>query len=398
MAKTLKSSSLKDQGKFGDEMKDWLDGQQMINFKEVRDRTLRPVSGFLVMARHWPVSLQSGKMCPPMWCPKLDSETQKFDASHRCHLHDDFGDRWRAQKVIIFAAIVREWQEENKKNPVGIIVLPGSMTQTLVKIVSINKYDVSDPAKGCDLSVTNAKEASAANRWQIQRTEKTPLTDEERQLVVPDLDKISPDFNDPAYFEEFSKSSKQKLANFFYYVTPRPEGGVGWEGYMKDVRGRPYTDFPELVDLVGDGKGSSGGSSDDKPKRRRHEEDDDRPRKATSKASKRDDDEDDEDDAKLKRRHVTDDDDEDAVADVVAAQTNKRHKDSEELPFEPDDKPKKMKVMPLEGYEEWSSDHMISWKNGPDGTPVPKCLGAYASATKCKRCPVRNLCLSSDQG
>lgn len=432
MAKTFGSQSLKEHGRYDDDWKDWMDGLPMISFKETRQYTLRPITPMLMMARHWPKSLQSGKNCPPMWCPKFNSETQKFDLTLPCNLHDDFGDRWKAQKTIIFGAIVREWQEEGKRNPVGLISLPGSASITLVQIVGINKYDVADPAKGCDINVVNAKDAPPASQWQIQRTDRTPLTEDEKKYKVPDLDKLSPDFGNEKYLKEFTAAMRRKLGYFSYYVTPKPEGGDGWAGYKKDPKGQPYTDFEELVELVGDGK-----SNDAEPKRksRGHDDDDDR----SSRRRSRDDD--DRDSGKLKRQHdVVDDEDdppppakktkpkppvdedEDAAAEDDAeeeAPPAKKPKpkppkdEDDDPPFDADDAeeeeaapppPKAKKaVAPLEGYEEWSAnpakDGSVSamvWKIGEEGTAVPKCFGVFAGAPKCKGCPVRKPCMASD--
>ena len=413
MVKAFSSKNLREHGKYDDDMKDWLDELPQISFKETRQLTIRPVTSFIMMARHWPVVLTNGKNTPPMWCPKFNSETQKFDLDYACCLHDDFGDRWKAQKTIIFAAIVREWQEDGKKNPVGIIVLPGSTSSTLVQIVGINKYDVSDQQKGCDLSVVYAKEAAAAQRWQIQRTDRSPLTDEEKAYRIPDLEKVSPDFGDPSFLAMYAKETKRKLSNFAYYVTPKGNDAEGWDAYKKDVNGQPYTDFPDLLALVGDGKDKDGKDGKDAPKKKSFE---DQPKKLTRKHDVVDDEEedtpppkkakapppDDEDDdvpppVKKKAAPVEDDEEEDAPP----PKKSKPAKDDEaEAPFEPDEEkpaPKKLKVLgPLDGAEDWSETFSIQWKKNDEGDTVPKCFGVFAGAKKCKACPVKKACTAAD--
>lgn len=446
MAKTFSSTSFGDHGKYEDDMKDWLDSQQMIKFKDVRSYTLRPVSPMLMMARHWPKSLQSGKDCPPMWCPKFSSETQKFDQAFACHLHDDFGDRWKAQKVVIFAAIVREWQEEGKKNPIGILVLPSTVVETIKQIVGINKYDIADPAKGCDLSVVYAKEAQATNRWSIQRTDRTPLTEDEMQFFeatskvkVPALDRISPDFGDKKFFDEFTKATKKKLSNFSYYVTSKPDGGDGWAGYKKDVNGQPYTDFPELAEIVGDGKQGFGKQDSPSPRRRPEEEngkmvaksrpadeDDDvppaklhrhhdvvdadedtpPPKKTAAKRAPADDVEDAEYTEaapvvakKTKPKPEPVDDEDDDAASMLAAKARKAAKDEDaEPPFDVDEvKVKSKRAVCLPGAEDWADEHDIVWRIGAQGTSVPTCFGVFEGASKCKApCPVRKGCKIAD--
>lgn len=449
MAKTFGSQSLKKHGKYDDDWKDWMDGLPMISFKEVSQYTLRPLTPMLMMARHWPKSLQSGKNCPPIWCPKFNSETQKFDLDLPCHLHDDFGDRWKAQKCIIFGALVREWQEEGKKNPTGLVVLPGSASIALVQIVGINKYDIADPVKGCDLSVINAKDAAPAQQWQIQRVDRTPLTEDEKKFKLPDLDKLSPDFGDAKYLKDFSAAMKRKLAAFSYYVSPKEEGGEGWEGYKKDREGQPYTDFPELVALVGDGK--QGGSKDAEPKRKARSNDDE-PQRGGGKLTRHHDVVDDDDappPSKKPRPKPPEDDEAEAAASDEGEQESESAEDTpppakkpatkpkpapvdkdeeDDPPFDTDDdadaasssdddaaeeeapppkkNPKpaaKAAVEPLEGSEAWSANPAgdgsvpaMVWKIGPDGTSVPKCYGVFAGAAKCKKCPVRKACMAAD--
>ena len=409
MVKATTSHDLKEQGRYEDDWKDWMDGLPLISFKEVRQLTIRPVSHFILMARHWPQSLQSGKTCPPMWCSRFNSLTQKFDSENPCCLHDDFGDRWRAQRVIIFCAIVREWQEEGKRNPVGILVLPGGTSTSLKQINAINKYDIADPAKGCDLSIIHAKEAAPAQQWQIQRTDRTPLNEDETAYKVPNLEKLSPDFDDPKYMKEFSVAMRQKLTNISYYVTPKPEGGDGWGGYKKDVKGQPYTDFPELAALVGDGK-----TKDAEPKRRSFDDDTKTGKTSHNRLQRKhdiidDDDDDDDDDGEdnvvvSKSSKIEDDTDEPAPpSKVKKKRVQKTEEDDDIPPFDTEEAPKPKKTKAPTEYAAWSADPArdgtvapMLWKTNDEGAVVPKCWGVFAGAPKCRHCPVRKACMSAD--
>ncbi len=297
-----------------DENKDWLQasGAQQIKWSETPEVVIRPIGPILFMARHWPKSLMSGKNTPPIWCPKYNPLTNKFEDDRQCVMHDDFKDNWKAQKTIIFAAIVRDWQADGstpRKNPIAVMTFSWQAKDLLNKIVAINKFDISDPEKGCDISITyNAAAKGNTPRYLMMRTDRTPLTDAEKAMVdgtgkvkMPDLDKISPDFGDVEFTTEYNQQMKAKLAMFAYYVSRKDEdvAGEGWDGFKKDVNGKPYTKFAELIGLVDDGSKKT----NDKPKRRRDEDDDDAP-PARNKPPRDDDDA----DPELQRRRVVDDD------------------------------------------------------------------------------------------
>ena len=385
-----------------DEIKDWLEGHEIIKFdSSVKALDVRPVSPIIPVARHWPKSVKSGATCPPCYCPRYNMQTQKFDKSDNpCPLHDDFDDK--AQKILVFACIVRQWQtgKKAKQNPVGIMVIPGGLQKELVSIVEINKGDLSDFNKGCDLRISFDKEVQGPQKWSIQRANTVPLTEEEREYDIPDLDAMAPDFDNPAYTAEYVKGMKSKMAKWGYYVKPLNNGKSGWEGFKKTPEGQPYTQFSEL------GAGSGGAYDDATPHRndvaaapvqarRAVVADDDMPVQRARPV----------DTGKVKApvARAMDNDDAPPAASLAGD-------DDDDSPFVDDDdapppaKPaaaKKPAVKAKSGGPEehaaWSTKHTIQWaaSDKAEGEERPECFSVFAGAPKCRNCPVKNDCLTA---
>ncbi len=412
-------------------LQDFLADQNVVKFEGAGKTrfTIRPVGPVLVLARHWPKSPKSGKTMPPIWCPKFDVTTQKFDDKRVCPLHDDFADK--AQKVLVFAGIVREWQDGKgkKANPVGVMIVPGSLANDIIEIVhSVNKGDVADPKKGCDLLFSYDKTAAAAKKWGVQRIERTPLTEEEVQYETPDLEALSPAFDDPSFAAEYAQALRTKMVRVGYYVKDLDNGKDGWDGFKKDADGEPFTNFPALV-------GKQQGD-DDEPRPSRRDRDD-RSSSSSSKSSKRpsDDDGDADDDERPARKRPVDDDEDEQPAKPAAKKKPvepepvEEDAEDEDPPFETDTKPKgKPKPQPEpepepedeaeeaeeeeapppppkkaakpkadsggpEAHKAWTADAGVKWITHPKQGAVPDCYGDYLGEPKCRKCPKRQECL-----
>jgi hypothetical protein len=397
-----------------DEIKDWLDGQEIIKLDaSVKTLDLRPVGPIIPLGRHWPKSIKSGSTCPPLYCPKFNMQTQKFDLSNVCHMHDDFDDR--ANKILVFACIVRQWQvgKKAKQNPVGIMVLPGGMQKQLIELVGINKADLSDYEKGCDIRVTFDKDAAGPQKWSVNRTDRTKVTDEEREYDIPDLDALAPDFENPEYTETYLKGMRTKMAKWGYYVKPLNNGKSGWEAFRKVAEGEPYTKFPELTGDVTDSDVSEPHRNDvpvAAAVSRRPVADSDMPprsRPVDTGAARA---------AKAAPAKVAEDvasDDEDAPAASLAG-----IEDDEDAPFDADDATPVVKAAPAakpapaaapkaaakappkssagpEEHEVWTQKYSIKWLASADGTDKPECIGTFAGAPKCRNCPLKSECLTA---
>ena len=382
-----------------DDIKDWLEGQEMVKFEGVKSLDIRPVGPLMAMARHWPKSIKTGTTCPPCYCPRFDMATQKFDTNKPCPLHEDFEDK--AQKVLIFSCIVRQWQtgKKAKQNPVGVLVLPGSLQGDLVSIVGINKADISDYDKGCDLRVTYDKDAPGPKKWSVQRADRTPLNDDERDYDVPDLDAKAPDFGDAAFTADYVKSLKVKMAKWGYYVKPLNNGKAGWDAFKKSVDGQPYKQFPELS--------ADGSALDVEP--RRNDVAPERNNQTRRLVAVSD------DDLPVQRARPVDTGaraartpakpvEEVSASDAEDAPAGSLSVDEEDgAPFDLDETPatkpaKKAVVANTAGPEEhavWTKKHSIQWaaSGKADGEDRPDCFSVFAGGPKCRYCPFKPDCL-----
>lgn len=361
-----------------DEVPDWLDQfrDQMVKFESGRDTVVRPVGPVLVMAQHWPKIPKSGTNTPPLWCPRFDPAEQKFVNERPCPLHEDFEEK--AQKRLIFAAVVRDWQtgRRGRDNPIGIVTLPGSLTADLLKIFKINKRDMADPKRGCDIMISYDKTAAPAQKWSAHRVDVAPLTDEEQQYELPDLESVSPDFSSDEVAAEYARLMRDKMARWSYYVKPLNNGKRGWDGYKWAKDGKPYTQFAELA-------GEKAAGQDDTPKGGRQERQSRRPV--------------DDDELPPRRKPVDDDDlpartrpvdDEDAPP-ARRAQARDPDEDQADAPPAP-----KKRNGPRQ-YAEWTEEHGVKWIVQGDGQQ-PACFGEFAGEPKCKKCPLRKECLEGE--
>lgn len=438
-------------------LQDFLAEQNVVKFEGAGKTrfTIRPVGPVMVLARHWPKAPKSGKTMPPIWCPKFDLSTQKFDDKRVCPLHDDFNDK--AQKVLVFAGIVREWQDgkQKKANPVGVMIVPGSLANDIIEIVvRVQKNDdIADPKKGCDLLFSYDKTAAAAKKWGVQRIERTPLTEEEIEYDVPDLEELSPAFDDTDFCSEYAQALRSKMVRIGYYVKALDNGKDGWDGFKKDPDGEPFSNFPELA---GNQKGDdteprrrdrddrdSSSSSDKQPPKRARPVDDDadeevveaKEEKPAAKKRPVDDDDDDDDDeadeqppkpAKKKPapEPVDEDGDEDedppfdADEEEVPAKKPKAaagkkkpapvEEDAEDAEDDEEEAPPPAKKVkddkagkkadksgPAE-HKAWTADAGVTWISHAKHGHVPDCYGGFLSEPKCKKCPKRADCLGED--
>jgi hypothetical protein len=357
-----------------DDIPDWLDqfSDQIVKVESGRDLTIRPVGPVLVLGQHWPKIPKSGTSTPPLWCPRFDPGEQKFVQDRPCPLHEDFEEK--AQKRLLFCAIVRDWQtgRRGRDNPIGIISLPGSVTADLLKIMKINRHDITDPEKGCDIMVSYDKSAAPAQKWGVQRVEATTLTDEEQAFEVPDLEASSPDFSDPEVAAEYARLMRSKMARWSYYVKPLNNGKRGWDGYKWALDGKPYTTFSELA-------GDKADKQDDQPRSSRRQEARARPV---------------DDDAPVRRRPVDDDDPSPEAEPAPARQARQARdpdvEDAGDAPPPPARKPNGPRA-----HADWTAQYGIKWVVQADGQQ-PACYGDFAQEPKCRQCPLRKPCLEGE--
>ena len=335
----------------------WPDGKWV----QVRlmDRGLLPIS------THWVpiIGSKTGKESKiPRLCLNIDPDSGKA-IKGKCP-YCELGDTARAQDHYYFNAIIRELQEDQPKKavkptsseretgfkdidsrswtPVRAIRLPGGLLDQFKAQKDLNKhkskktgetkkYAINHDKYGVDFNVMYDSTTKGAGKYKISKEGRTPLTEEELEYLVYDLDGA-------AIAKEMGLKTLEEALRDVKTMTLA--SGKGGKDDDEKSKGRRVIDDDDDVDLDEDDepkkKGKKSKHRDDdedededdapfkkKGKKSKHRDDDEdeEPKKKKGKKSKddEDDDEDDEDDEKpskkskksKKSKHRDDDDDED---------------------------------------------------------------------------------------
>ena len=294
----------------------WPDGKWV----QVRlmDRGLLPIS------THWVpiIGSKTGKESKiPRLCLNIDPTSGKA-IKGKCP-YCELGDTARAQDHYYFNAIIRELQEDQPKKavkptsaeretgfkdidsrswtPVRAIRLPGGLLDQFKAQKDLNKhkskktgetkkYAINHDKYGVDFNVMYDSTTKGAGKYKISKEGRTPLTEEELEYLVYDLDGA-------AIAKEMGLKTLEEA--------------------LRDVK---------TLTLAG---GKGGKDDDEKSKGRRVIDDDDedeKPSKKSKKSKHRDDDEDDEDE-----------DDEDDDEDEKPSKKSKKSKKSKHRDDDDDD-------------------------------------------------------------
>ena len=312
----------------------WPDGKWV----QVRlmDRGLLPIS------THWVpiIGSKTGKESKiPRLCLNIDPASGKA-LKGKCP-YCELGDTARAQDHYYFNAIIRELQEDQPKKavkptsaeretgfkdidsrswtPVRAIRLPGGLLDQFKAQKDLNKhkskktgetkkYAINHDKYGVDFNVMYDSTTKGAGKYKISKEGRTPLTEEELEYLVYDLDGA-------AIAKEMGLKTLEEALRDVKTMTLA--SGKGGKDDDEKSKGRRVIDDDDDVDLDEDDEPKKKGK---KSKHRDDEDEDEEPKKKKGKKSK-DEDEDDEDDEdekpskkskkSKKSKHRDDDDDED---------------------------------------------------------------------------------------
>ena len=310
----------------------WPDGKWV----QVRlmDRGLLPIS------THWVpiIGSKTGKESKiPRLCLNIDPTSGKA-LKGKCP-YCELGDTARAQDHYYFNAIIRELQEDQPKKavkptsaeretgfkdidsrswtPVRAIRLPGGLLDQFKAQKDLNKhkskktgetkkYAINHDKYGVDFNVMYDSSIKGGQKYKISKEGRTPLTEEELEYLVYDLDGA-------AIAKEMGLKTLEEALSDVKTLTLA--GGKGGKDDDEKSKGRRVIDDDDDVDLDEDDEPKKKGK---KSKHRDDDEDEDEePKKKKGKKSK-DEDEDNEDDEdekpskkSKKSKHRDDDDDED---------------------------------------------------------------------------------------
>ena len=342
----------------------WPDGKWV----QVRlmDRGLLPIS------THWVpiIGSKTGKESKiPRLCLNIDPDSGKA-IKGKCP-YCELGDTARAQDHYYFNAIIRELQEDQPKKavkptsseretgfkdidsrswtPVRAIRLPGGLLDQFKAQKDLNKhkskktgetkkYAINHDKYGVDFNVMYDSSIKGGQKYKISKEGRTPLTEEELEYLVYDLDGA-------AIAKEMGlKTLEEALRDVKTMTLASGKGGKDDDGKSKGRR--VIDDDDDDVDLDEDdepkkkGKKSKHRDDDDDE----DEDEDDAPFKKKGKKSKhRDDDEDEDEDEEPKKKKGKkskdeDEDDEDDEDEKPSKKSKKsKHRDDDEDEDEDDD-------------------------------------------------------------
>ena len=326
----------------------WPDGKWV----QVRllDRGLLPIS------THWVpiIGSKTGKESKiPRLCLNIDPDSGKA-IKGKCP-YCELGDTARAQDHYYFNAIIRELQEDQPKKavkptsseretgfkdidsrswtPVRAIRLPGGLLDQFKAQKDLNKhkskktgetkkYAINHDKYGVDFNVMYDSSIKGGQKYKISKEGRTPLTEEELEYLVYDLDGA-------AIAKEMGlKTLEEALRDVKTMTLASGKGGKDDDGKSKGRR--VIDDDDDDVDLDEDDEPKKKGK---KSKHRDDDEDDD--------DDEDEDDEDDEDEKPSKKskksKHRDDDDDEDDDEDEKPSKKSKKSKKSKHRDDDDDD-------------------------------------------------------------
>ena len=339
----------------------WPDGKWV----QVRlmDRGLLPIS------THWVpiIGSKTGKESKiPRLCLNIDPASGKA-LKGKCP-YCELGDTARAQDHYYFNAIIRELQEDQPKKavkptsaeretgfkdidsrswtPVRAIRLPGGLLDQFKAQKDLNKhkskktgetkkYAINHDKYGVDFNVMYDSSIKGGQKYKISKEGRTPLTEEELEYLVYDLDGA-------AIAKEMGLKTLEEALRDVKTLTLA--GGKGGKDDDEKSKGRRVIDDDDDVDLDEDDEPKKKGK---KSKHRDDDEDededeDDAPFKKKGKKSKhRDDDEDEDEEPKKKKGKKSKDEDEDDEDDEDEKPSKKskksKHRDDEDDDDEDED-------------------------------------------------------------
>ena len=339
----------------------WPDGKWV----QVRlmDRGLLPIS------THWVpiIGSKTGKESKiPRLCLNIDPDSGKA-IKGKCP-YCELGDTARAQDHYYFNAIIRELQEDQPKKavkptsaeretgfkdidsrswtPVRAIRLPGGLLDQFKAQKDLNKhkskktgetkkYAINHDKYGVDFNVMYDSSIKGGQKYKISKEGRTPLTEEELEYLVYDLDGA-------AIAKEMGLKTLEEALRDVKTLTLA--GGKGGKDDDEKSKGRRVIDDDDDVDLDEDDEPKKKGK---KSKHRDDDEDededeDDAPFKKKGKKSKhRDDDEDEDEEPKKKKGKKSKDEDEDDEDDEDEKPSKKskksKHRDDDDDEDEDED-------------------------------------------------------------
>lgn len=218
---------------------DWRDNFDQGEFTDGEFVTLRPIGPVNSFAQHWIefTGKDGKKKTFPVTCRNWDSEKEEFIANGcpACKrqlktqvkhfgnfINRDLQENRPAKAKLEEATKSKKFRTPNDKSwsPVKVYILPSTAVDGLKDIYALNKHKIkdpetrevtmvacepSDPDYGCDVRIKYDSNKDGSNKYNVQKGDHSPLTDEERTYMLYDLDVL---------FYPEKEALEQKLRGF----------------------------------------------------------------------------------------------------------------------------------------------------------------------------------------
>jgi hypothetical protein len=177
----------------------WEDDLRMYKLPDGKWAKVRVVGKAFMLVRHW-LRSKKGKNFPVL-CHNFDPVTRRFTKKvcPVCAYRDPkTGEEMRWSKIAYVNLIPRSEQAKNKKHPKEwrfAFAMPNAVIRKIAELTDLEGAEPSDPRKGYDLEILHNPAADPASQYNVQRGEKSKLTEEEQKLDLyyfPKLVKLLP--------------------------------------------------------------------------------------------------------------------------------------------------------------------------------------------------------------
>jgi len=259
---------------------------------------VRFVGDIFTFSQHWMdiITKQGKKTSIPKLCLNWDPEEEEF-ADNGCPYCEAQG---KGGAINYLAnAIVRDLQDAEPRKPVApnakerktgiktvgskswtpvrVVRIPAGAAKKVVDLAALNRVKgepvpMSDPKYGCDVSIKYDSKASGADKYAVQKGERTAITKEETAYLVYDLDvqvlpsvedsitecekliKMSPDFDGDDDGGRSSAGRKKKVGSKTKRQKKREfeEDELDGEDFDDDLDGDDIDDDADFDDDLDD--------------------------------------------------------------------------------------------------------------------------------------------------
>lgn len=170
----------------GNRTESWESGVPMFKYPAGKWVHMRLLGKLFPGVRHW-LKTKNQKNFSVL-CHNYNPASNKFDLEKTCPCCK-LGLKW--SRIAWCNAIIRKYQKGDSSNPVRVVPMSGSVTYKIKEIMEgRGGVEPTDSKKGWDLEILNNPHGDPSTQYNVQRGDKTPLTEDELEFELTPLHKI----------------------------------------------------------------------------------------------------------------------------------------------------------------------------------------------------------------